>query len=270
MLWCLAHKAEGSLERLIQNHPETVRQVMPQVPTEYYDDLMARIGKGNPALFKELSVSGKDDFCRRMAQEITGSFARGNTNGTGQQEAVRYLLGEAELDVLYPFVNEWRKGWHYDNGRNQKLFRLKESGRQPQLYRRAVVLEGLCMRAPFFTSYWYGKYHKIDKEEIKGILSVFEQERLPFVYQLEALDGIYSGFYQEKDKTAFANECVMVLAGKKQQWEEEFVKAARGDRLYALCVHPGAGYLLEGLSGCAAFLRHGQRQADPGASGGGL
>lgn len=227
LLWCLVHKAESSLERIIKKHPEAVRRMMPQIPTEYYDDFMARIGRENPALFKELGVSGKEDFRRRLAEEITSRFVKVQTNGQGQQEAILYLLGEAELDTVYPFVPEWRKGWHYDNGRNQKIYRLKESGKEPQLYRRAVVLEGLCMRAPFFTSHWYGKYHKIDREEIRGILSVFEQEELPFPYQMEAFEGIYNGFYQEKDKTAFANECVMALAAKKQQWEEEFVKGAR-------------------------------------------
>lgn len=227
VLWCLIHKAEGSLGRLIKKHPEAVRQAMPGVPTEYYDFLMTKIGKENPSLFQELQISGKADFRRRLAEEITSRYVQTQTNGQGQQEAIRYLLGETELDTIYPLVGEWRKGWHYDNGRNQKIYQLKESGREPQLYRRAVVLEGLCMRAGFFTSHWYGKYHQIDKEEIQGILGVFEEEKVHFSWQMEALEGIHNGFYQEKDKTAFVNQCVPVLAGKRQQWEEEFVRAAR-------------------------------------------
>lgn len=238
VLWCLTHKAEGSLGRMIKKSPEIIRQSLPQVPTEYYDHLLSRISRENPSLFKELSVSGKEDFRRRLAEEITSRYMQTQTNGQGQQEAIRYLLGEAELAAVYPFVSEWRKGWHYDNGRSQKMYQLKESGREPQLYRRAVVLEGLCMRASFFVSHWYGKYHRIDKEEIKGILSVFEQEQLPFSYQMEAFEGIYNSFYQEKDKTAFMNECVMVLAGKRQQWEEEFVSSAREGSAFTrfLCI----------------------------------
>ncbi len=225
-LWCLAHRADASLGRMIRKDPQIIRQTMPQVPTEHYDYLMERIGKENPPLFKELSISGKEDFRRRLAEEFT-SFIRVRSNGLGQQEAARYLLGEAELSDIYAFVGEWRKGWLYDNGRFQKIYKLKENGQELQMYRRAVVLEGLCTRATFFTSYWYGKYRKIDRQEIKEILQVFEEEKLPFSYQMEALVGIHDGYYSEKDKTNFINECVMVLAGKRSQWEEEFIQYAR-------------------------------------------
>jgi len=226
VLWCLAHQAEDSLGRFIKRRPEIIRQTLPQVPTEHYDYFMARIKKENPSLFSELSESGKENYRRRLAEELTG-FIKMRSGVPGQPEAARYLLGEAELNDLYPFVEEWRKGWLYDNGRNQKLCQLKENGRESQIYRRVVVLEGLCTRAIFFTSYWYGKYHTVDKEEIREILWIFDEEQLPFSYQMEALGGIHDSFYQEKDKRAFLNECVTVLAGKKEKWGEEFAKAAR-------------------------------------------
>lgn len=228
VLWCLTHKVEGSLARLIRNQPEVIRKTMPDVPTQQYDYLLGLIRRENSGLFKEISVSGQEDFRRRLAQEFTTRYRHMQNAGvTGQQEAVRYLLGEAELDTVYPFVNEWRREWHYDNNRAQKMYELKKSGREPQFFRRAVVMEGLCQRAAFFVSYWYGKYHKVDREEIQGILAVFEEEKLPFSYQIGALGGIHDSFYQEKDKTAFINECVAVLARKMGVWKEELVALAR-------------------------------------------
>ncbi len=228
VLWCLVHNADGSLGRLSRNNPGVIRRAMPDVPTQYYDYLLELIKRENPDLYKEVSASGQEDFRRRLAQEFTSRYMQVQSGGvSGQQEAIRYLLGEAELEAVYPFVNGWRKDWRYDNNRARKMYELKKSGREPALFRRAVVMEGLCQRSAFFVSYWYGKYHKIDREEIAGILAVFEEEKLPFSYQMEALGGIWEGFYQEKDKTAFINECVAVLSRRMEQWKEDFAAQAR-------------------------------------------
>lgn len=45
--------------------------------------------------------------------------------------------------------------------------------------------------------------------------------QFPVRYQIEAFGGIHDSFYQEKDKTAFINESVMVMRLKKKEWGKE-------------------------------------------------
>lgn len=95
------------------------------------------------------------------------------------------------------------------------------------MYRRAVVLEGLCMRARYFNSYWTGKYREADRDIIGQILEIFEQEKLPVSYQIEALCGIHDSIYQESARNRFINECVMVLRLKRKDWGEELARLAK-------------------------------------------
>ena len=124
------------------------------------------------------------------------------------------------------------------------------------MYQRAVVLEGICMRAMYFTSYWSGKYQKIDRETIAEIVEVFEKEQLPVDYQLEALSGIYDSFYSETDKTNFINECVMTMRLKKKKWGDDIVRLSRGGNAIVrfLCIRMMEVYwqeYKEALLGCA-------------------
>ena len=222
MVWCLKNCKYGSpVKRIVKDHPEVVRSLISKVTSEEYQHLLAMTKDMNPMLYRELSSLGSGEFRRKLSEELTGHYTK------GRAEAVRYLLGEDELDVLYPFVKEWRGVWDYGTHRCQKIHALKKNGQEDQMYRRAVVLEGLCMRAMYFTSYWHGKYKKIDRGTIGEIVEVFEQEHLPVSYQLEAFSSIYDSFYSEKDKTGFINECVMVMRLKKKEWSGDFVRLSR-------------------------------------------
>lgn len=221
ILWCLNKKATDCLKRMMKKHPDDILQIVPQLNTEKYQSLLNLSNQVNHSLYLKLKASCAGAFHQKLAEELTGTYK------TGAVEARAYLLGEAELDTLYPFVKEWRDSWDYGTDRCQKIFQLKSNPSEQQMYRRAVVLEGLCMRARYFNSYWTGKYREPDRETIGEILEVFEAEKLPFSYQAEALCGIYDSIYQEKTKTKFINECVMVLRLKKKEWSQEFARLAR-------------------------------------------
>ena len=157
----------------------------------------------------------------KLAEELVSRFSK------GKLEAKQYLLGEESLDALYHFVEDWRSGYDYDTNRCQKIRMLKSNDKEQQMYRRAVVLEGLRMKAQYFNSYWYDGSKTVDKQEILGILKIYNEERLPFIYQMDSLGAMHDGFYSEKNKVAFMDDCVSVLRMKKEEWGEEFVSAAK-------------------------------------------
>ncbi len=234
MQWCLKNCKYGSpVKRIIKDHPEVVRNLLNKVSSEEYQHLLSMTRNMNPMLYKELSSIGEGAFHQKLAEELTNHYQK------GKAEAKAYLLGEGELETLYPFVKEWRSSYYYVGRQCSKIFSLKKNGQEGQLYRRAVVLEGLCMRAAYFTSYWRGTYQKIDRGTLNEILEVFEQERMPVKDQLEALSGIYDSFYQGKNKTDFINNCVMLLRLKKKEWGEELAKLAKDGMVTVrfLCIH---------------------------------
>lgn len=221
VLWCLEHKADSPLERAVKRHPIAVQQAAEKVSVESYQHLMEKVKKYNPALFRKMNAASAGTFRVKMAEELVERYHK------GKSEAKQYLLGDAKLDTLYPFVKEWRDGWDYDTRRCAKIQQLGKNIQERQMYQRAVVLEALCMRARYFRSYWRGKYQMVDREEIMEMLKIFEEEQLPVSYQIEALGGIHDDFYQEKEKTEFINECVKVLRMRQKDWGEEFAALAR-------------------------------------------
>lgn len=222
IVWCLKNCKYGSpVKRVVKDYPEVVRQLIAKVSTEEYQHLLAMAKDMNPMLYRELNSMGSGEFRMKLAQELTARY------GKGQTEAIQYLLGEAELEKLYPYVKEWRGGWDYDIRKYQKIHALKKNGQEMQMYQRAVVLEGLCMRARYFCNYWHERYQKLDRATISEIIELFEAQHLPVSFQLEALSAIYDSYYSEKDKTDFINECSWVLRRKKEQWGAELATQAR-------------------------------------------
>lgn len=221
VLWCLRQKADAPLRRMIQNHPEVIKQVIPQLSTDDYQNLLKKAETANPKLYREMSLSSDGEFRMKLAEELVSRINKGKI------EAKQYLLGEEKLDALYPFVEEWRGGYDYDTNRCQKVRMLKSNSKEQQMYRRAVVLEGLGMKARYFCSYWYDNSKTVDKQEILDILKIYEEEQLPFSYQMDSLGAIYDSFYSEKSKVAYMDECVSVLRMKKPEWGGEFASGAK-------------------------------------------
>lgn len=104
------------------------------------------------------------------------------------------------------------------------------------MYRRAVVLEGLCMRVRYLL-YYNGGYQRPREELVAETVDIFEAEQLPVSYQLDALCAVYDVFYAENEKTGFMNACVKVLRAKKEWHEALTVQAKEGSALVRyLCV----------------------------------
>lgn len=222
VLWCLKNcKYASPVKRVVRDHPEVIRQLIVKVSSEEYQHLLAMAKEMNPMLYRELESAGSGEFRMKIAKELTSRY------GQGQTEACQYLLGEAELETLYPYVKEWRGEWDYDTRKYQKIQALKKNRQEIQMYQRAVILEGLGMKARYFCNYWHKTWQKPDRTTIGEIIELFEEQHLPVVYQLEALAGIYDSFYSEKDKTDFINECAFVLYKKKEQWGTELSAQAR-------------------------------------------
>lgn len=221
VLWCLKQKADSPLERLIKKYPTSVQQAAEKLSSQEYQSLMTKIQRHNPALYKKMNIFYSGAFREKTAEEMVNGYGKGKT------AAKQYLLGEEKLDALYPFVKEWRDSWDYNMDRCRQIAKLKGNEEEQQMYRRAVVLEGLCMHARYFRAFWYGKYQMVDRKEITDILKIFEAEQLPVPYQIEALGGIYNDFYQEKEKTQFINECVMVIRLKQQDWGKDLALLAK-------------------------------------------
>lgn len=161
---------------------------------------------------------------------------------TGKDEAEKYLLGEMPLESLYPYLKEWRQSIDYFTKTYRELHNLRHT--DIQMYRRAVTLEGLCMRATYFcNARVYFHMPKAERRDIKAadleeILRIFSAEGLPVEYQLDALGGIYGSYYYEKYRDGITEECVAVLAKRKEQWDRDFAKGAKSGCAAAryLCV----------------------------------
>ena len=221
-VWCLKNCKYGSpVKRMVKNHPEVVRQLISSVSSEEYQHLLAMAKDMNPMLYRELNSAGSGEFREKLAKELTARYQK------GQPQAIQYLLGDAELQDLYPYVNEWRGGYDYDTKKYQKIHAMKKNGLDMQMYRRAVVLEALCMRPRYFNNYWYDTYKKIDRQTIREFIELFEEEQLPVSRQLEALSSIHDSYYSEQAKTDFINECTMAIRLKKDQWGADLAVQAR-------------------------------------------
>lgn len=221
LLWCLRQGADAPLRRMVQKAPEVIKQAVSRLSTDEYQKLLRMTERENPKLFREMSLSSEGEFRVKLAEELVSRLAK------GKNEAKQYLLGEGNLDTLYPFVKEWRGGYDYDTNRCQKVRILKSNGKEQQMYRRAVVLEGLRMRVQYFSSYWYDNSKKIDKQEIMDILKIYGEEQLPFLYQMDSLGAIYDSFYEGKSKAAYMDDCVSVLRMKKAEWGGAFADGAK-------------------------------------------
>lgn len=220
VLWCLKNKAGGGLGRMIRNYPGMIKGMLSEISTENYQYLLREVADNSPKLFQEINASATGEYERKMAKELTARYT------VGQQEAVSYLLGEAEIDVLYPYIPKWRDTvQYYSYDYNRKLAGLLKDKNMQQMYRRSAVLEGMCLKISHF-NYMKGTYRVVDKEILKEILTLFEEEKVPAGYQLEMLGSIYDSFYQEKQKTNFLNNCVVLLCGKRE-WEDTFVSYAK-------------------------------------------
>ena len=158
-----------------------------------------------------------------MLNELTQNSAFVN----GRDAAKRYLAGEAPVDTLYPYVNSWRGGYGYYSRGFELLKSLQ--GKEGRLYERALVLEALRMSGAFFT-YQFLPRNKDSlqmKEKTEELVKILEDEGVSVQYMADAMDGIYSAIYMEKDKNHFLDAAVGALARRFTAHRDEFFTALK-------------------------------------------
>lgn len=230
-------KEDRILERMAKKAPDAILRTLQDIPAKHYGYLAERIREGNPELYQEVDEQITEQYRRSAAREITERFQ------TAQDIAERYLLEELEVEDILPYVKDWRNMSFYDYGREDRIREYLESGLKT-LHRRALVLECLRQYDSYFRRYWVcpepddGKggegYRKVvDPRQIRAILELLDEERVPAQYQLDFLGAEYANFYDYSDQRVYKSDtgtqgCVKALAERHADWKAEYMEAAKG------------------------------------------
>lgn len=233
--WYAANGEEQGMARMAVRFPEAVRYAADHAATtDEYHRILDHIKKANPGLYQELQTKNADKYQFQLAAELTANIT------AGQAEAKAYLLGEASIDTLYPFVNSWRGSQSYYYQRFQKLQSLQKN--KGRLFRRGVILEALRMQGSYFTGYYL---HSIRgsktnaeqfREEMEELIELFEKEALPIRYQADAIEGIYNSCYQEKDKNLVLDTAAQILSARWKERAQELRDAAKDSTSIGRCI----------------------------------
>ncbi len=217
LLWCLQYKKTekfvgGFLVHLSAKYPEAFRHAVEKSGTEDYQYLMEKAAKGNPGLYREMNKANGKTFRDKVVGELT-SWCR-----NGQAELRDYLLGETEVDTLFPFAKDWVvRGWYNNYWLDNRFQALKKS-EEEQLYRRALVMEALRGHGKFLMEHGVSKgaegiYNRVaHKDRILEVLRFFQEEGLPLHNLFFVLESEHDRYYLDREKTEFTNECVKALA----------------------------------------------------------
>lgn len=188
--WCTVRRIGKALVRVSLVYPQAVQKAAAALSTEDYQYLMGHIKAENAALYRELNPAYAGVSKLKRAEELTAHYT------VGRSEAKRYLLGTAGPELIYPFVDAWREmdKWvrlDYEGARSRQIRALAEDRELQQMYRRAVVLEGLCQNLVFFTGCEEDgpKERREDtaEKDLRTFLPVFEEEHIPVQYQKDLL-----------------------------------------------------------------------------------
>ena len=219
--WYLSGQIAGGLKRMARKYPESIKTQAENASSEEYVFLMKQVEAADPALYNQMKADYSGSYQMKVAEELT------NDMKNGRAEAKRYLLGEASLDELYPYVYSWRGEYGYYMRNSQQIQSMEGDG--GRLYRRAIVLEALKARGGFFVYSYLPHGKKVSREEMENrteeLVSLLEQEQLPIQYQADALEGIYSGYYFEGDQNLFMDAAVKSLSRRLDTRREEFYTA---------------------------------------------
>lgn len=233
--WYAANDEEQGMARMAVRHPESVRSAAEHAATtDEYQRILDHIKKANPGLYQEIQSKHADKYQHQLAAELVTNIT------TGQAEAKAYLLGEASIDTLYPFVNNWRGSQSYYYQRFQKLQGLRRN--KGRLFRRGVILEAFRMQGAYFTGYFFSSIRgsKTNSEqfrrEMEDLVELFEKEELPIRYQADAIEGIYNSCYQERDKNLVLDTAARILSSRWKDHAQELRDAAKDSTSVGRCI----------------------------------
>lgn len=226
--WSLRAREESVWQYMMKECPGAVKEAAERLDLREYERLLERVQRVKPA-WRE-ALFDREQYRQKVAQELVTNIK------TEAETARKYFLGEASLDLVLPLVKEWRKnGSGYYGTKSERLKKLQGDPQMRQMYRRAVVMEGLLLHGTYFRFYMFSisggarVNQSPSAAEIDEIFKVFEAEQMPVPYQLDALACIHESCYRYDSGDAqdhFQEECVQVLDGRIGQWGEAYKKAA--------------------------------------------
>jgi len=247
VLWGLHAGCRSVVERMAVKCPNGIKGAAAMASSDSYRELVEIVREANQGLYEEMKAAYKDTLLSKMVQEILQRLY------TGREAARDYLSGKKPVDVLEPYLEEWRYDSYGDLKRERcrVIERLKELGELPT-YRRAVVLEAMRKGRGFFTLYSFcngqigaasdgtGEALLYRRDQIDGILRFLEEERVPVRMQAEALGGIFDSVSDKKKKNTLSELCVEVFAQRQQgqdqgQWKAGMESAVAEGSITVCC-----------------------------------
>lgn len=228
--WCASRRIKSALLRVSFVYPQAVQKAAAALSTEDYQYLMRHIKTENAVLYQNLNPAFAGVSKLRLAEELTAHYT------VGRSEAKRYLLGKAGPELIYPFVDTWREmdKWirlDYEGTRSRQIHALAEDQEHIQMYRRAVVLEGLCHNVMYFTGSGKNGCEEmrkgIEEEVLLAFLEIFEKENIPVQYQTDLLERLCrDASFSPEGRQRTMEVCTRVLAAKGGQrtWHTKAVR----------------------------------------------
>lgn len=232
--WALQNKQARVLERMASKAPETVCEVLKDIPAQQAAYLTTCVEAGNPKLYRKMKESFADSYRRAAAQQLVQDY------DTAQDEARRYLLGELEISDILPYVEAWHS--MHIIGYCTRCENIRRCGIRGamQVYRRALVLECLLLERYYFCNFWIDlkleqtegrqRFKYQDVRQVKDLLKLMEEENIPPQRQIEFLGTQYDSYYIPGQTDNISEEYLMVIAACHKDWHQEW-KAASTSRL---------------------------------------
>ena len=233
--WAVAKMQTTVLERMAAKAPKVFCTVYGNCSVDDKGYLLDCIKAGNPKYFQLKKTFLVDAYRRAAVEEIVKGYP------VFQKEAERYLLGELEISAILSCVERWRKMSGIPS--TAPIHSAMICG-EKQIYQRALVLECLQLNCVYYCDYWIDA--KLDQTErdteckykdvrqVRSLLAVFAEEKVPPQYQIEFLGNVYYG-YKADDQG-----CLEAIALYHKDWHNEWVAAAQSSflpaRVLAICV----------------------------------
>ena len=236
--WAILRREKEVLERMAVKSPEVIAEVIKKIPTEDYGYLLAQVKSGNPKLYEEEGKKYVEDYRRIAAEQDVKKYQ------PGKDKAFEYLLGEAELGDILPYVEQWRELYLFDSQKYSRIHGYLDYG-EKQLYRRALVLECLCLEKDYFRRYWVedgpelkeawrNNAKNLEERQMEGIARLLEEEKVPARYQIDFFGTVYNGIYEYNNGAPTAVLiCVKMLAEARKGWYQEWVEASKSNYMEA-------------------------------------
>lgn len=237
--WAVLRREKEVLERMAVKAPDAISRVIQKIPMEDYGYLLTQVRAGNPKLYEEEGKNYAEDYRRTAAEQDVERYQ------PAKDRALAYLLGKAEIGDILPYVEQWRELNLYNRKRCDRIHTYPENG-EKQLYRRALVLECLCLQTTYFRLYWVedGPELKeswrrnakhLEQQQMESIAWLLEEEKVPARYQVDFFGMVYDGAYESYNGgTPTASYlCVKMLAEFRKDWHQEWEEASKSSYMPA-------------------------------------